>query len=566
MKTPTGIFVGLIAMACSAPVLAQCGTWTPPVNLSNDTGRYAVDASLALDAAGKVHVIYQSFLDTSGNNYYTTNASGSWSTPAALGSMGGKGSAPRIVITPDAQLHVFFGKNTLYWRTKPVSDGGWSTAQQVSVAPASGFIEGITVDSSGGIYFLYGNLFDDSAPARNGIYGRYKPLGGTWQATELIYGNSQDGNWPLGSQIIARGTTLWVTIEVDDKMYFKKKMSAGVWPSGKGTQFIEEGGGLHFAFDAGSNEIAALWGRSFDCPSPCEQHPWHEAFVKYSYDDGASWSGTYNLSNMVNDIDRTPTGTYDANGNLHVIWEGFCCDHKLRMRYRARVGGAWGDIQTLSSLAGGYISEAIQARGLDIYTTFSNTGTGVGLYDVMFMMQAGTQTRITVDKNSIERASRVGDTVSSETLSVTNGCVGTLNYTIGTNVNWIQAAPASGSSTTDRDTIGISFSGAQQLLAGAHSGTIAVAGNAVNAPVNIPVSLYVQTVKPDLDGDGDVDQMDFGLLQACLSGSFTAQTDPSCQVALLDNDTDVDGDDITALIDCLSGPGVPVVRTCAGVR
>src|SRR3989442_6391877 len=112
-----------LVMVFTVPRLAygQCGAWAPLVNLSNDTGRFAVDSNLAVDSSGKVHLIYQDFLSPTGQNYYVTNQSGTWSSPAPLGSMSDKGSAPKIVITPDSQLHVFFGKNNLYWRTKPVN-------------------------------------------------------------------------------------------------------------------------------------------------------------------------------------------------------------------------------------------------------------------------------------------------------------------------------------------------------------------------------------------------------------------------------------------------------------
>src|SRR5206468_2479557 len=106
-----------------------------PENLSNISNMYNVDGNLAVDSSGYVHLIFQSFNAPNGQNYYVTNQSGSWSAPQALGSMSDKGSSPKIVITPDNQLHVFFGKNNLYWRTKPVTGGSWSAAQEVAINP-----------------------------------------------------------------------------------------------------------------------------------------------------------------------------------------------------------------------------------------------------------------------------------------------------------------------------------------------------------------------------------------------------------------------------------------------
>jgi hypothetical protein len=67
----------------------------------------------------------------------------------------------------------------------------------------------------------------------------------------------------------------------------------------------------------------------------------------------------------------------------------------------------------------------------------------------------------------------------------------------------------------------------------------------------------------DLDRDGDVDQSDFGQLQACLTGPNVPQMLPACLAARLDGDDDIDGADITILQECLSGPNIPGDRTCA---
>jgi len=68
----------------------------------------------------------------------------------------------------------------------------------------------------------------------------------------------------------------------------------------------------------------------------------------------------------------------------------------------------------------------------------------------------------------------------------------------------------------------------------------------------------------DMDGDGDVDQSDFGRFQACISGPDVPQTDPACQDATLDDDDDVDADDSDVFTLCVSGPGVPGNPQCAG--
>jgi len=69
-------------------------------------------------------------------------------------------------------------------------------------------------------------------------------------------------------------------------------------------------------------------------------------------------------------------------------------------------------------------------------------------------------------------------------------------------------------------------------------------------------------VPGDLDGDYDVDQSDFGRLQACLTVPGAIQLEPACAGARLDADSDVDGDDVQRFIGCMTGPDTPGDAHC----
>ena len=60
----------------------------------------------------------------------------------------------------------------------------------------------------------------------------------------------------------------------------------------------------------------------------------------------------------------------------------------------------------------------------------------------------------------------------------------------------------------------------------------------------------------DLDSDEDVDQQDFGLFQACLTGSGAA-CEPECGKADLEPDGDVDQDDFGVFQSCFGGSNSP---------
>ncbi len=68
---------------------------------------------------------------------------------------------------------------------------------------------------------------------------------------------------------------------------------------------------------------------------------------------------------------------------------------------------------------------------------------------------------------------------------------------------------------------------------------------------------------PDLDGDGDVDQTDFGKFQLWITDPGVMQWDHSRSPGRLDRDMDIDADDMTKFIQCLSGPGATPLPNCA---
>jgi hypothetical protein len=59
-----------------------------------------------------------------------------------------------------------------------------------------------------------------------------------------------------------------------------------------------------------------------------------------------------------------------------------------------------------------------------------------------------------------------------------------------------------------------------------------------------------------MDGDGDVDQTDFGTFQACITEENHVQTDLACKLARLDSDSDVDADDAPLFVQCMSGSNI----------
>ncbi len=74
--------------------------------------------------------------------------------------------------------------------------------------------------------------------------------------------------------------------------------------------------------------------------------------------------------------------------------------------------------------------------------------------------------------------------------------------------------------------------------------------------------LPTPTPIPDFDVDGDIDQVDYGFFQACLTGPGVPQLDPACAKARLDPDEDADHDDFGIFQTCAAGPAVAYDPGC----
>ena len=164
---------------------------------------------------------------------------------------------------------------------------------------------------------------------------------------------------------------------------------------------------------------------------------------------------------------------------------------------------------------------------------------------------------------SIERSVWLGDPLSPDQFTIKNGGEGTIDYTIASNQPWLEVDPTSGQSTGEEDTIEVSYKFIELGLPADdyHAEITITAAGAVNTPKVVPVTVRVQTVGPDLDGDGDVDQADFGQFQRCLSGSGVPATF-GCEDAAFDGDGDVDQDDFGIFQACISGTTIPADREC----
>jgi hypothetical protein len=104
----------------------------------------------------------------------------------------------------------------------------------------------------------------------------------------------------------------------------------------------------------------------------------------------------------------------------------------------------------------------------------------------------------------------VGNNPASQTLAISNGGDGTLNWTLTDDAAWLSCSPTSGTNSASV-TVSVDKTG---LGAGTYNGTITITDpNASNSPVTVPVTLTVieQLVYPEIRLDKD--RLNFGAIE-----------------------------------------------------
>ncbi len=122
----------------------------------------------------------------------------------------------------------------------------------------------------------------------------------------------------------------------------------------------------------------------------------------------------------------------------------------------------------------------------------------------------------------------------------------------------VSCSPVSGVLPPDRgvlSTTGVPFNQNSDTLNKLRFSLDDLAGNTGLSPV-YDVRILKPVGNPDSDGDGDVDQEDFGDLQACFSGEGVGYG-AGCFNGDLDGDGDVDMTDFNLFTGCMNGPNQP---------
>jgi hypothetical protein len=162
----------------------------------------------------------------------------------------------------------------------------------------------------------------------------------------------------------------------------------------------------------------------------------------------------------------------------------------------------------------------------------------------------------------ISRSIRFGEDLPPDTITLSIYDIESLDFDVTDDAEWLIVDGPRQITAGNPVELNVSYQ-TRELAAGVYETQITVdAPAASNSPTTIGMILLVEPFPPDFDGDGDVDQSDFGQLQSCLTGPGIFQADMDCLSTDLDKDEDTDSDDLSAFLQCKTGPGQIPDPTC----
>jgi len=483
------------------------------------------------DSAGNLHVVWYK---NGAIAYRKKLNGGGWGAEETVPDSSGMNlDGPRLAVTPGGDVHVFWNPpawNPLYYSIRTSS--GWGSRQTLIYnADGDHASTPVPVFLADGRLFLVWLRWDGT----DNWYYRIK-TGSTWSSDQPVSPHMYDGYAAVtdgSNNVYAAGRVLGNPHRAGYQVW------NGTWGAVQtpATDVNHWVGGTHIAWRSGSPLALTFAGYEES------GGVWYTEGV-YSVLVGQSsvrltQAAQVGVSVRCEDID--PKVVYDSQGNHYYVWTD---GDQLRYAIR-KADGTWYAKDLNFPVGGGkqYFPD-ITAFGDTVHVLWEdNRG---GMYHATITPPGGANAPPVVDAGLDQTITLP----ASATLDATVTDDGNPNPPGQVIVTWSkQSGPGEvvfGDAHAADTTASFSQAGTYVLRLSATDSQW-TSEDDVTITVDAPVI-------PDFDGDSDVDQSDFGVLQQCCSGSAKPYA-PGCEGADLDDDGDVDQSDFDVFLTCLGGPG-----------
>ncbi|MDI6689748.1 MAG: S-layer homology domain-containing protein [Actinomycetota bacterium] len=291
-------------------------TWSSPINISNTSGS-SDEPSIAIDSSGNVHVVWMDYLV---NNYeicYAKFNGASWSSPPQnISNTRAISCSPSIAVDAGGNIHVVWDESNDVYYTK--FDGtSWGDRVKISTLhrPAEGAKPSIAADKYGNVHVVYRRdfLVQRDPPVYNYEICYTKFDGTSWSTPENIsYTPTAEPSKEPAITTDRDGNVhvVWQKLVANYEIYYREfdgtswgsisNLSKTSTPSYCPSIATDKDGNLHVVW----HEETASTNRE----------------VYYKKSNGTSWSSVVNLSNN-SGRSENPSIVVDAGANPHIVWQ-----------------------------------------------------------------------------------------------------------------------------------------------------------------------------------------------------------------------------------------------------
>lgn len=288
------------------------GSFTTPVNVSQNPGASYFDLSLAVDMNDNLHLVWQDESPGEWRVLYSEKPFGSpWSAPSSIYNPIASSGYPDVVVDNTGIVHVWWtewvgSNNDTYYAFN--NGSGWSSPVNISSNAGASFVPSAVVDAARTLYVVW----EDSTPGNYDIFFSTKPAGGSWSSPLNISTNSGDSEFPqmvMDSQ--GRLHVVWQDKTPGNAdIFYALRLTDGTWTPP-----------LNISSNPGQSMLPAIAVDSMDTihvvwsDSSCGTYQVYYAKRSVS----GIWSLPENISGTTGNA-IPPWIAVDSTGLRHVVW------------------------------------------------------------------------------------------------------------------------------------------------------------------------------------------------------------------------------------------------------
>lgn len=460
------------------------------LNLSNSSTKTEWP-SIAVNAAGQIMVVWTEW-EGMGNIYYRVYEGGTWSAKKNAHIVRQWAWSNQLDVDSSGRFHLSFadgyGSTTRDIYHSLYSGTGWRNADMLFNSPHNSAWNKMSVDSNDEVNVIWYHKYYDP-PGVSDVVAMRKSIGGSWPSnyTNLSNRSLQESIHPAIRVKNRHAYAVWM--EGTSSGWNLRFSEASNWNWTAPTSIVGVGyypamaldsqGGVHVAYSNRSGNFHVI---------SREGNSWGSSRVV------SGGSAPLQFGDIRHHSGFIVTVWVEDHGGVYYVYYA-----------NKKVGGAWSHpirVSSGDSLGDGnkHAQVAVDNQGF-AHIVWEGRGAG-GREDIFYskvQLAEPNSPFIEVDKLFLDFKVDQYQNPAPQTFNLRNSGIGSLNYTIKTNRNWLVVNPAVGDNSGEDDIISVRVDSGTKAP-GTYDGSITIeSSEAFNSPLVLNVGLTVKKVnKPQI--------------------------------------------------------------------